>query len=317
MDLTVCRLPTSAGRKPLYHGLYFESENMRQNKQCIVQINNAKDVMCMARAVVVEKCHADKDNSETWKKTWKSISDSRNSLQTREAKKLLDQVNIPHDRVCGTKEYKKIQDVLTPDYLIEVHSQHPKDGLVFTPQFKKEERTKVIHIYWNGNNHYDCVTSVTALLGCRYYCKYCDVGYSNRGNHPCPNGCEACQSDILCITEQKIKCVDCHRIFRSQSCFDNHKFIKTYQKKSICQLVYSCEKCSNRIIGKKENHVCPGERKCKFCKEIVGPNHQCYIQKYKQDKKRSKSEEFEDEESQEEEPETTAPKFVFYDFEST
>ena len=110
--------------------------------------------------------------------------------------------------------------------------------------------------------------------------------------------------------------MDCHRIFRSQSCFDNHKFIKPNQKKSICQLVYSCEKCSNRIIGNKKNHVCPGERKCKFCKEIVGQNHQCYIQKYKKDKKRSKSEECEDEESQEE-PETTASKFVFYDFEST
>ena len=69
MDVTVCRLPTGAGRKPLHHGLYFKSENMRQNKQCIVQINDAKDVMCMARAVVVGKCHADKDDSETSKKT--------------------------------------------------------------------------------------------------------------------------------------------------------------------------------------------------------------------------------------------------------
>ena len=70
-------------------------------------------------------------------------------------------------------------------------------------------------------------------------------------------------------------------------------------------------------LGNKKNHVCPGEKKCKFCKEIVWPNYQCYIQKYKKDKKCSKSEECEDEESQEEEPETTAPKFVFYDFEST
>ena len=84
MDVTVCRLPTGAGRKPLHHGLFFESENLRKNKQCIVQINNAYDVMCMARAVVVGKCHADKDESETWKKNWKSISDSRYSLQTRE-----------------------------------------------------------------------------------------------------------------------------------------------------------------------------------------------------------------------------------------
>ena len=206
------------------------------------------------------------------------------------------------------REYKKIQAVLAPNYLIKVHSQHPKDGLVFPLQFKKQQNTKVIHLYWNGDNHYDCVTSVKVLLGCSYYCEYCDVGYNTRGNHPCPNGCEACQSDIPCITEQKIKCVDCHRIFRSQSCFNNHKFIKS------CHLEYNCEKCSNRIIGNKKNHVCPGERKCKFCKEIVGPNHQCYIQKYEKNKKCSESE---DEQSQEEESETSAPKFVFYDFDST
>ena len=83
-----------------------------------MQINNANDVMCMARAVVVGKCHADKDNSETSKKTWKSVANSKNSFQTREAKQLLDQANIPNDTVCGVEEYKKIQDVLAPDYLI-------------------------------------------------------------------------------------------------------------------------------------------------------------------------------------------------------
>ena len=42
-------------------GLYFESDNMRKNKQSIIQINNTKDMMCMARAVVVGKCIADKE----------------------------------------------------------------------------------------------------------------------------------------------------------------------------------------------------------------------------------------------------------------
>ena len=38
---------------------------MRKNKQSIIQINNTKDVMCMARAVVVAKCNVDKDDSES------------------------------------------------------------------------------------------------------------------------------------------------------------------------------------------------------------------------------------------------------------
>ena len=36
---------------------------MRKNRQSIIQINNTKDVMCMARAVVVAKCNADKEES--------------------------------------------------------------------------------------------------------------------------------------------------------------------------------------------------------------------------------------------------------------
>ena len=238
-------------------------------------------------------------------------------MQTREAKKLLDQAKIPHDKVCGIEEYKKIQAVLKPDYLIKVHSQHPKDGLIFPLQFKKKRETKVIYLYWNGDKHYDTVTKVTGLMGCAYYCEYCDKGYTHRGDHRCNDGCDGCYNDIPCIPGQKVKCVDCKRTFKSQSCFDNHKAIKGNQQKSICQLVYNCEKCSGRIIGRKKNHVCPGNRKCKICKEIVGPNHQCYIQKYVSKTKVSKVADSESEESEDEEKSTTGPKFVFFDFESS
>ena len=75
INVTVCRFPTGCGNniKPLHQGLYFESENICQNKRSIVKINNTKDSMCMARDVVVGKCNADKDDSETWKKTWHHI----------------------------------------------------------------------------------------------------------------------------------------------------------------------------------------------------------------------------------------------------
>ena len=76
----------------------------------------------MARAVVVVKCNADKEESETWKKNWEHIRKSTKSMQTREAMKLLDQAKIPHTKSCGIEEYKKIQSVLAPKYLIKVHS---------------------------------------------------------------------------------------------------------------------------------------------------------------------------------------------------
>ena len=310
IQVTVVRLPVGSGRKPLHAGLYFESENMSINKRSIIQINNTKDVMCMARAVVVAKCNADKDDSETWKKNWHTMRQSDRPMQTREAMKLLDQAKIPHTKPCGIEEYKKIQSVLAPKYLIKVHSQYPKDGLIFPLQFKKKSETRVIHIYYNGVDHYDAITKVTGFLGASYYCEYCDVGYNQRGAHRCADGCEDCYSDIPCIPGQKTRCMDCKRTFRSRDCFAKHKAMKSNQHKSICQLVYNCGKCNFRIVGTKKNHVCPGQRKCRNCKEIVGPNHQCYIQCYE-----CKSELTENE-GEEEVSQPKKTRFIFFDFES-
>ena len=63
------------------------------------------------------------------------------------------------------------------------------------------------------------------------------------------------------------------KTFCSRDCFAKHKAMISKQHKSICQLVYNCGKCNFRIVGNKKNHVCPGQRKCRNCKEIVGPNH--------------------------------------------
>ena len=88
IQVTVVRLPVGSGRKPLHAGLYFESENMSINKRSIVQINNTKDVMCMARAVVVAKCNVDKEESESWKKSWEQFRKSDRPMQSREVIRL-------------------------------------------------------------------------------------------------------------------------------------------------------------------------------------------------------------------------------------
>ena len=106
LDITHTRVPEGSGRKPLHHGLYFETENMRTNKRSIVCIDNTEDVMCMARAIVVGKCYAEKEDSDSWKQKWNHIKRSNKSLQTVEAMKLLDQANIPHDKSCGLEEYE-------------------------------------------------------------------------------------------------------------------------------------------------------------------------------------------------------------------
>ena len=318
LKVTHTKLPSGGGRKALHHGLYFESRNMRKMKHSIVQINNTKDAMCMARAIVVGKHHADRDDSDLWKKTWHHIRNSDRPLQTREAIKLLDHAGIPHSTPCGWEEYKKIQTVLAPEYLIKVHSQHPKDGLLFQTGFKPSEKTKVIHIYFNGKDHYDTITNIKGFQGCSYYCEFCDQGYNHRGDHACPNGCTSCYSPTPCLHEQNQYCVKCKRTFHSASCFANHTLVKPGQKKSICQLVFNCEKCGNRIVENKRNHVCPGQKKCRICKKIVGPEHQCYIQPYvcKQKTEVLQEDAEEDDIIDEEKGTVIQPQFIFFDFES-
>ena len=227
IQITVVRLPVGSGCKPLHAGLFFESDNMIKNKQSIIKINNTKDEMCKARAVLVGKCNGDKEESESWKKNWHLMRQSSKSTQTREEMKLLDQANIPHTKSCGIEEYKKIQSVLAPKYLIKVYSQYSKDGLIFPLQFKKKPETKVIHIYFNGVDHYDAITKVTRFFGCIYYCEYCDVDYTNRGAHSCADGCNGCYSDIPCIPEHKTRCMDCKRTFCSRDCFAKLKTMKS------------------------------------------------------------------------------------------
>ena len=231
LDITHTRVPEGSGRKPLHHDLYFESENMRRNKRSIVRTDNTKDEMCMARDILVEKCYAEKDDSDSWTQKWNHIRRSYKSLQTVETMKLLDQAYIPHDKPCGFEEYKMIQTVFAPNYLIKVHSQHLKDGLLFPLQFKRQRETKVIHIYWNGDNHYDTITKVTGCLSCSYYCECRGFGYTNRGDHRCPDSCDGCYNDIPGAYERKIFCKNCKRTFRSPACFNNSKQIKCYQKK--------------------------------------------------------------------------------------
>ena len=140
IQVTVVRLPVGSGRKPLHAGLYLESVNMRKNKQSIIQINNTKGVMCMARAVEVGKCNADKQESESWKKNFGYMRQSAQPMQTREAMKILDQAKIPHTKPCGIEKNKKIQAVLAPKYLIKVHSQYLKNELIFPLRFKRSLR---------------------------------------------------------------------------------------------------------------------------------------------------------------------------------
>ena len=61
----------------------------------------------------------------------------------------------------------------------------------------------MIHIYFNGVDHYDAITKVTGFRGARYYCEYCDVGYNQRGAHRCADGCDVVIVTFLVFLDKK------------------------------------------------------------------------------------------------------------------
>ena len=74
-----------------------------------------------------------------------------------------------------------------------------------------------------GENHYDCVTSITGFLACGYYCEPCNVRTSNKNYHRCPGNCRVCLAREHTIPIPKIQCDHCHRFFLFQDCYDKHK----------------------------------------------------------------------------------------------
>ncbi|XP_053374329.1 uncharacterized protein LOC128546937 [Mercenaria mercenaria] len=267
---------------------------MTKLKQSVIQIDNPNDSLCLARSIVVGICHAQKSNTEEWKKRWHLMRQSKKSLQKKEAQKL-DSIGIGYDQPCGIEEYQKIQTKLYPDYIIKVHTQHGKGEPLFTPPTMRKG-SKVIHVYHHGG-HYDTITSIKGLYGHSYYCEYCDIGYNNLEQHKCKNICQ-CYSTELCEPGRQVSCSDCRITFKSVECYQKHKQITGRKMKSICESVWQCQTCHCIVVGTKKSHVCSGSKKCRYCKDIVGPNHDCHIPKYVS-------------------PESEGPSdYIFFDFES-
>ncbi|XP_053395625.1 uncharacterized protein LOC128555871 [Mercenaria mercenaria] len=275
-EITPIPMPEGSGkaRRNMHHGSHVTIENMTQLKRSVMQVDNPNDSICLARSIEVGICHAQKSNTEEWKKRWNMIRQSKKSLQQKEAQTLLDSVGIGYDQPCGIEEYQKIQTKLYPDYIIKVHTQNVKGEPLFTPPTMRKG-SKVIHVYYHGG-HYDTITSIKGFYGHSYYCEYCDIGYNNLEQHKCKNICQCYSTE----SGVQVVCSDCRITFKSVECYHKHKQITGHKKKSICESIWQCQSCHGIVVGTKKSHVCSGSKKCRYCKDIVGPNHECHIPNY-------------------------------------
>ena len=234
---------------------------MLRKKRSIIQIVNAEDSLCFARAVVVGMCYSERENTETENKRWNHIRHSNSPLQKTEAEKLLKEAGVSPTQPVGIDEYRQIQTFLyKKNYVIKVHHQHSKVEKVFENSIVTSE-SKIIHMYFH-QNHYDYIKSITGFLGCSYYCEFCDVGYKNRESHVCSHICKGCYRIGKCPSESKeYDCCYCHRRFFNAECMKKHRIVQGNEKKSICDLV---KLCGQQIQVRKKNHVCKGKKKMSY-----------------------------------------------------
>ena len=273
-------------------------EKHLEKKRSIVRIQNDDD-LCMARALVVAKAKLDNDTRD------RHIRDPHRPLQTRLAQELHQNAGVPLGP-CGLEEAKQFQAYLT-DYQISIVSKEYSNKIIYAGP----EKEKKIYLYMH-NNHYDVITKMPGFFASVYYCHTCKKAYNNHEDHRCPNACKCCRFPSECPEVSWQTCQDCHRLFKSQQCYDQHKQSRG-DARSVCQSLVKCTKCQKVVRRYKqlpEKHRC-GLTKCWICGKFVQlEGHRCFIQP--ETKKKKTSHEVEEEE---EVPENGYDVSAFFDTE--
>ena len=241
-------------------------EKHLEKKRSVVKIRN-DDNLCMARAIVVAKAKLDNDPRD------RQIRDHRWPMQTRLAQELHQNAGVP----LGPRgiEQAKLFQAYLPEYQINIVSKEYNNNIIYAGP----EKDKRIYLYMH-DNHYDVITKMPGFFARHYYCHTCKKAYDHHEEHLCPNECKCCGFSPICPKESWRSCKDCHRQFKSQRCYDQHKRSKG-NARPVCQSLIRCMKCMEVVERRHlalEKHRC-GLTKCGTCGKYVQlEGHRCYIQ---------------------------------------
>ncbi|GBL94470.1 hypothetical protein AVEN_219708-1 [Araneus ventricosus] len=101
--------------------------------------------------------------------------------------------------------------------------------------YRGKDRDRRINL-WLHKGQYDAIKSLIGFYGSKFYCEPCDKPFDHFENHRCGHVCLICmRSD--CLPGQSQRCLDCDRLCRSASCFENHKATPGRRQKSLCDNV--------------------------------------------------------------------------------
>ncbi|XP_055340393.1 uncharacterized protein LOC129589579 [Paramacrobiotus metropolitanus] len=242
-----------------------------EKMKSVVLIKNS-DQICLARALVIGKAHAD-GNNNLYRKLMRG-----KKLQTREAQCLVHRAGFV-EQEFNLRHVHKFQEILHKYQIIVVSVDHA-NLIVFNGPVQEKKIILLHH-----DRHFDLLNSLPAFFKKKYWCYSCNKGYSDRRDHRCSSICKACLlSSCTSSTAAMVHCEECNRDFFGQECYAQHKKAGTRDKptrKSICSTVFFCKQCL-RIVSLKGRrngniHQC-GEVFCKTCQKHELPQvHRCYM----------------------------------------
>ena len=272
VDIIHVEAPQGSGKKP--RTIVNIREYLHKKKSVITIVND--DDLCLARALVVAIAkHENEPN-------YKNLTKPGYRIQEKRAKALHTAANVPLGP-CGIPEVAMFQKHLT-SYEITILSGNHNNSIIYPPKPSTNRNVTPIYLYLN-DGHYDVITKIAGFLNRSYFCHTCRRTYDKKTDHLCPERCTSC-GRFDCVPGVTVKCKECDRTFKSETCYDHHKE-PVGRARSVCQTIRKCEKCGKAMDVRQLNvksHICG--KKCSTCGVILNvkdsTEHKCYIQKTEQ-----------------------------------
>jgi hypothetical protein len=163
LDFFHVKYPEGSGCTKMKH-LHLNKEKFQRSKRAILQIQNPRDTLCLPRALVVTRLHAQKPEvpDPEWVKKWLRMrkGDTKALDQKRQAVALMEEAGCETTQPCGPEEWSKLQRALVPEFRFKIFQfKGNTRRLQLEPLYKGWGHGTCLNVLYD-NQHYDAILSM-------------------------------------------------------------------------------------------------------------------------------------------------------------